>query len=1114
MMRSVIRSSLKSRILVLALALVVLVVGFIQVRDMPRDVLPEFSRPTVQVQTEALGLSAQDVEQLITVPIEQDLLNGVAFLDKIHSRSVPGLSSIDLVFERGTDLAKARQVVNERLTQAHALPNVSQPPQMLQPLSSTSRVMMVGLTSDKLSLIDLGVLARWTIRPRLMGVPGVANVAVWGQRERQLQVQVDPEQLAAKNVSLDEVITTTGNSLWWSPLGRLEANTPGTGGFVDAPQQRLGVFHESPIKTPQDLSQVIVESTEGATPVPVSTTVPATAAARRAAAAQAAVDEAAGTTPARPPLKLGEVAQVVEDHQPLIGDAVFTNGPGLLLVVEKFPEANVVDVTRGVEDALRALQPGLAGVKVDAPVFRPATYIESSTDNLFIALLVGIALLALMLLVLFLAWRTAVVAAVTIVLSLVAAVFVLHLRGTTLNAMVLAGLVLALVVVLDDVVNDTQSVGRRILERRRAGDDPATAIVAAEGSMAVRRPLAYATVIVLLSLLPITVLKGEAGAFLPQLALAFAVVVAVSMAVALTVTPALCLLLFARGPMDDRQPPLARWMTRSYDRVSGRLTTAPRFAIAVAAVIALVGLAVVPFLDRGRSLVPTFRDRDLLVSWNAAPGTSLAEMDRVTARASKELKALPGVSDVGAHLGRAVMADQVVGVNSSQLWVKVKQSADYDSTVAKVTQVVKGYPGFAHHVLTYPNERVEQVLSTGGANRDITVRIYGQDLATLRSKADEVRQALSKIKGVSDLNVEAQDVEPAFQVKVNLAAAERAGIKPGDVRRSAATLLSGLGVGALFEEQKVFDVVVWGTPQTRANLSNIRNLLIDTPNRGHVKLGEVADVQVASTPNVIRHEDVSRSIDIGANASDGDTGSVAAKIKDTLKGISFPVEYHAEVLGDYANRATDQRTFVALCIVAAIGVFLLLQAAFASWRLALIGFLMLPLAVTGGLLLLLADGGSFTIGSLAGFVAVVAIAARMVVAFASRAQDLESTDRFGSRAKCVVAASGERLLPTVMTALGALALYAPFLVIGDLPGNEIARPLVVVVLGGVAVSALVSLFVVPALYLRFGPKDGRELARARAVDELIAEESAWSTAGVGAIDGNGRRTIPTPATET
>nr|MBA2559927.1 efflux RND transporter permease subunit [Propionibacteriales bacterium] len=393
----IVRSALTFRVLVVTLALGVLVLGVVLLPTSRIELLPEFEPPTVQIQTEALGLSAADVEQLITVPMEADLLNGVAFLDQIRSESVPGLSSVELVFDPGTDIMEARQVVAERLAQAHALPNVSRPPAMLQPTSSTSRVMMVGLSSEELSLIELSVLARWKIRPFLLSVPGVANIAIWGQREQQLQVRVDPERLRDNGVSLTQVVQTAGNALWVSPLTFVEASTPGTGGFIDTPNQRLTVQHISPIVAPQDLAQVTIEDTQG----------------RR--------------------LRLGDVASVVEDHQPLIGDGLVDDDQALILVVERFPSASTTEVTEGVENALGELAPGLPSVTVNPTIYRPASTIETALDDLRLILLVGLILVVFLATVIFREWRAVLVSTVAIALSLAAAGLVLYLRDATVN---------------------------------------------------------------------------------------------------------------------------------------------------------------------------------------------------------------------------------------------------------------------------------------------------------------------------------------------------------------------------------------------------------------------------------------------------------------------------------------------------------------------------------------------------------------------------------------------------------------------------------------------------------------------------------------------------------
>jgi Cu/Ag efflux pump CusA len=1048
MMRWIVGTSLRSRGLVVALGVAVMLLGVTELRKMPKDVLPEFGPPTVEVQTEALGLSAEEVEQLITVPLEQDLLNGVAFLDFIRSESVPGLSRIEMIFESGTDPGDARQVVNERLTQAHALPHVSKPPQMLQPLSSTSRVMMVGLSSKSKSLIDMSLLAKWTIRPALMGLPGVANVSMWGHREEQLQVQVDPLRLEAEGVSLDQIIRTTGNALWVSDLTFLEASTPGTPGFFDTATQRFGLQHIQPIKTPEDLSKVTIERDPSA---PVD----------------GGADEK----------RLGDVTNVVEDHQPLIGDAVFTDGPGLLLVVEKLPEANALEVTRDLDKTLKNLEPGLTGIQVDSSFFRPARYLEKSTDNLRTALLIGLVLLMLALGALLFELRTAFVALFAIVLSLAAAVAILYARGETINAMVVAGLVLALVVLIDDAIVSADSI-------RRESSKASLASV-----LAVRGPLAYGTVILLLALLPIFVMNGEAGAFLPSLVLSYAGAVLASMLVALTVTPALSMLLLSNAPAGRTSPVVERLPPR-YDRVFSRFIRTPRAGLVTVAVLLLLGLAVLPLLDRGSSLVPEFKDRDLLIHLDGAPGTSLPEMQRITAKAGLELRGLRGVSNVGGHAGRAELGDQVVNVNSSELWVSLDPSADYDRTLAAVEEVVNGYPGIDRSVLTYPKERINDVLKTpdGVEGKDLTVRVFGQDLGTLRTTAYELRDSMMEVDGVDAPRVELPVQQPTLEVEVDLERAQELGVKPGDVRRAAAAVLSGVEAGKIFEAQKIFQVVVWGTPATRTSLANVRQLLIDRPNgAGQVRLDEVADVRVKSSPNAIRHEDVSRYVDVGVDVRGRDIDAVASDIEERIAATDFDLEYHAELLGDYQDKQSARLAFIGASVAAAVGILLLLHAAFASWRMASVLFVALPGALTGGAVAALIDGDLISIGSLVGFLAVFGLAARNSVVLVKRCQDLEDLEGEAFGPELVRRAARERLAPAVMSAVTTALVLLPLLFFGGLAGHELVHPMAAVILGGLVTSTVLNLLVVPALYLRFGSRpEGRE--RFDMVLDLRADE--------------------------
>jgi CzcA family heavy metal efflux pump len=1032
MMRRIIESSLRARHLIVAIAAVMMVFGVKQLRDAPVDALPEFEPPLVEVQTEALGLSASEVEALITLNLEE-LLSGVSWLKTIRSQSVPGLSSIVMVFEPGTDVMRARQLVQERLTLAYTLPNVSKPPAMIQPLSAASRFMIVGLSSKTVSPIQMSVLTRWTIKPRLLGVRGVANVAVWGDRDRQLQVQLNPQTLAERRVSQEQLIRTAGDALWVSPLTFLNASFPGTGGWIDTPNQRLGIQHFLPISTPEDMARIPVE---GAT------------------------------------MRLGEVARVVEGHAPLIGDAILKDDtPGLLLVLEKFPGTNTLQVTRDVEKALAALRAGLPGVEIDADIYRAASYIESGFGNLDKVWAIGGVLLLVVLVAAFFHVRVALISLVAIPLALLTAGLVLHISGATINMMILAGLVVALGVIVADAVVDVENMVRR-LQRPAPGDsEKSTARIVAEASLETRGPMTYALLITLLTVLPIVVMQGMSGAFFKPLALAYAVAVVSSMFVALTITPALAVLLLRSGFADERESPLAAWLRGRYDAAVARTVEAPRLAFVAAGVIAIVGFGSWNWL--GQSLVPSFKERHVLIDWVGAPGASQPAMSRIMSRAGRELRAIPGVTDVGAHVGRAVTGDQVVGINSAQLWVAIDPQADYDGTVAAIREVAAGYPGLDGNVQTYLTERVREVMT--GTDRPLVVRLFGPRRDVLAAKAEEIKGLLSQIQGITDLQVEGQVEEPQVEIKVNLAAAEPYGLKPGDIRRQAATVFAGLGVGVLFEEQKVFDVVVWGAPETRQSLTNIRELLLETPRGRPVRLGEIADVRLAASPTVIQHERISPRIDVVANIGERDLPSVVDQVEDRLENFKFPIEYHAEVVGETVAREEAERQLIAVVIAAAIGILLLLQAAFGSWRLAVAFFLTLPTALAGGLLGTWADGGILTLGSFLGLLAVVGIATRDGILLIKRYQRLEEREGVPFGPALVQRGTREQLVSILLTAAATAAILVPLVALGDIAGLEIVHPMAVVMLAGLITSTVVTLTVVPALYLRFGGKREPEL---------------------------------------
>ncbi|GAA1751290.1 efflux RND transporter permease subunit [Agromyces humatus] len=1043
-----VRWSLRFRLLVAAVAAGVLAFGVVSLPTMAVDNLPEFAPPHVEIQTEALGLSAEEVEQLITSPMEADLLNGVAWLDEIRSVSVPSLSSIELVFEPGTDLLRARQLVAERLTQAHALPNVSAPPVLMQPLSSTSRVMMIQLTSEDVSLIDMSVLARWTVKPVLMGVPGVANVSTWGQREQQVQVQVEPERLEAAGVTLDDVIETAGNAVWVSPLSFLEASTPGTGGFIESANQRIGIQHVLPIQTPEDLGKVVIEG-----------------------------------NPQR--LTLADVADLREDHQPLIGDAITGDGPGLLIVIEKFPEADVLEVTRGIEAAMADLAPGLAGIEADTTVFQPATFLETAAGQLGWAALVGLLLVALVIGLGLGSWRYALIAALAVLVSGTAAALTLQVTGAVMNTMTLVGLALALTVAVGDAVADLDSLRTRGTAPRPPrgsaaptatdADASADAVAQRTGILATalrrsRLPALFGALVSAVAIAPSFFIAGLNGEILRAVAIAYLVTLLVAMIVALTVTPALASLLLPRK--DDAEAPkestAVAGMTTKYAGAMERASAGRGGWIAAlaAVVLGVLALGTIPLTTSSAPVLASVADRTILVEWDSVAGTSNDEMSRITTRAADELRTLSGVAAVGGHVGRAITSDTESDVSGSEIWVTLDDGADYAAVKDDVQQVIDGYPGLANRVMSYPERQLERVRAA--QERDFQVRVYGIDIDILREKAAELQAAMSGIDGLVEPTIQQDLLQPIAEIEVDLEKAKQYSVKPGDVRRAAAAVLQGFEVGYMFEEQKVFQVVVKGTEQTRHSLTDVENLIINTPGGETVALSDVADVRVSPNLAVIRHDDTHRRINITADVQGRSLADVEADVRAAIADVEFPVEYHAEVPPQYREQQASGQLTWWLLAAAAIVVLVLLQTMLGSWRLGAIALLTLPLALAGGLVGAWLSGGLDSLVLVIALVPVLAFAVREAGMLIGAYQTAMAAGQAESPAKAIWAAAGARIRPTLIALVASVALLAPPAFFGGTVGFETVLPVAAVIWGGTVTSILVALVVLPLLVLAWG----------------------------------------------
>jgi CzcA family heavy metal efflux pump len=1030
LMRWAVRSSLRSRYLVVALGALTMALGVVTLPNNRVDVFPEFAPPRVVIQTACLGLSTSDVEQLVTVPLEQ-AFNGIEGLDDLRSKSVPQLSSVELIFDSDVDMLHARQLVQERMTAVAAkLPTWAAPPVMLSPVSATGRAVQIGMTSKEHSVIEMSMTAYWTIRARLLQVPGVANVALWNERLQMMTVQVEPDAMASHDVTLDEVMETTAAAVDSGLLRFSAGSVIGTGGVVETPNQRLPVRNVLPIVTPSDLARVPIQQAGDAAPV-----------------------------------VLGDVATLEETNQPLIGDAIINDEPGLLLVVEKLPWANTVEMTRGVEDVIRSLEPGLPGVHFDTTIFQQANFIELAIHNLTQALVLGFVLVVVILGLFLFEWRVALISLLTIPLSLMAALLVLHQMGQTVNTMILAGLVIALGAVVDDAIIDVENIVRRLRQHRRAGGSRAsTASVILQASLEVRSPIVYATLIIVAAAVPVFLLQGLTGAFFRPLVLSYTLAIVASMVVALTVTPALTLILLRNTPIERRESPLVRVLQRGYVALLARVVRRPRWTYAAVLAVTGLGIAVAPTL--GQSLFPHFKEPDFLIHWVTQPGTSDAEMERTTTEVSRALREIPGLRNFGAHIGQAFLGEEVAGVNLGENWVSVDPSVDYDETLDAIENLTNEYPGLFRETQTYLDERIEEVVS--GGKEPIVVRIYGSDLTVLRKMAADVNHIMAGIEGTLDHHVDISSDVAQLQVKVDLEKAGEVGLKPGDVRRAAATLVAGEEVGDIFRGGRAYDTVVWSVPEARDSVAALEDMKIDTPDGGQVRIGDVAVVTIAPTPNSIEREGGSRRLDVGTNVEGRDLASVVEELTERMAEIDFPRGYHAEILGEYEERQTAQARLLTTAVIALVLILILLQASLGSWRPALIVFLTLPFALVGGVLAAWATGGILSIGSLVGFFTVFGIAARNGILLINHAQHLEREEGETFGVALVLRAAKERLSPILMTSLATGLALVPLVVLGSRPGHEIEHPLAVVILGGLLTSTLLNLFVTPVLYLAFG----------------------------------------------
>jgi CzcA family heavy metal efflux pump len=1039
-------------------AAVLLVVGSYRALHTPLDVFPEFAPPLVEVQVEAPGLSSEAVEQLITLPLEASL-NGLPRMTTIRSKSVQGLSSVVLLFERGSDIFQARQIVSERVAvEATRLPQQAKAPHVMPILSSTSRVLKIGLTPKRdengrplCTQTDISVLMKWLIEPRLFAVPGVANVSTYGLLDKQYQVLVRPADLRAAGVTLDQVKQAARQAVAY-----------GSAGFHDTPNQRLAVQYATRVQNPEDLGKAVVAYRQADSVSP---------------GAKNGVGN--GTAGKGAPILLGQVATLTTGIAPPVGDGVVNDHEGLLVVVEKYPWANTLEVTRGTEAAIELLRPAMPHVEISTRIFRPASFIELALANLRTAMLIGCGLVAAIVIAFLFEWRTAVISLTAIPLSIIGAVAVLTEFGATINTMVLAGLAIAVGEVVDDAIIDVENIVRRLrLNRQLERPRPAFAVVL-DASLEVRSAVVFATFIVGFVCLPILFMGGVAGAFFRPLAIAYILAVLASLVVALTVTPAMALILLGNDRAVGHDSPLARFTRWVYRHILPVALKVPVLPVGLLA--GLVAAAVLLYPRLKTEYLPRFQETDFLMHWVAKPGTGLDVVREDIKTVSREMRKETAVKEFGSHIARAAAhGEEVVGPNFAELWVSLRDDyGDYAQARKQIEAVMARHPGFQYDLLTYLQERIKEVLSGTGAA--IVLRIYGPDLAVLRDKAQAVRQAIEgtggkgRVPGVVDLRVEPQVLVPQLRMEFDLDKLAFYGLTPSGVADTVSTLINGTKVGEVHQEQVSFDLVVWGHPSIRKQEGDLHDLEIDLPGSANgmpatVKLRDIAHLERVNAHNTIRHDKASRCIDVSCNLDpNADLDAVVHEIQDRLKSVAEE-GYRIEVLGEYQARRENERQLMAISGLALLGIAMLLYIDFRSLRLALLVLLTLPFALVGGVIAAWLAGGVLSLGSLVGFITVVGIAARNGIMMISHYQHLREKEGVPFGRELIIRGATERVSPILMTALAAGLGLVPLAISGSKPGYEVEYPMAIVILGGLAASTLLNLLVLPVLYGWFGRK--------------------------------------------
>jgi CzcA family heavy metal efflux pump len=1021
MLTALVRFAVRSPGIVIGLALILVVYGLSVVARAKLDVFPEFAPPQVSIQTEAPGFSPEQVEVLVTKPIE-DAINGVRGVEVLRSQSIQGLSIITVVLEEGVGVREARQQLAERLGElGRRLPAAVDPP-VLSPLtSSSSTVLMVGFSSTSRTPMEQRTFVDWVVRPRILATPGVAKVAVFGGEVRQLQVLVDPTRLWAHGLSLADVVDAA----------RRATGVRGAG-VLDDPNQRIVVRTEGQLLTPEALGGSVLR----AGPVGV--------------------------------LRLRDVATVQNGPETKFGDGSINGGPGIVLVVSGQLGSNTKEVASAVESVLDGLAPTIAakGLILHPDLFRPSAFIDLAIHNITVALLVGAVLVAGVLLLFLFDLRAAAISLTAIPLSLLSAIIILDRFGFSINTLTLGGLAIALGEVVDDAIIDVENIARRLRENRQRPDPLPIRDVVRDASLEVRHSVVYATFVVALVFAPVLTMSGLQGALFRPLGIAYILATLASLLVAITVTPALTLMLLARRERVPRESTVLGAIRRGFERLLNELLRHPGPVAAATAAICLATLAILPLF--GSAFLPDFREGHYVVHMAAVPGASLEESIRLGRMVSRAIATDPRVLAVAQRAGRAELSEDTWGTHYSEIEVELKSLGGVDARTVEDTlrAHLDGFPGVSFAIRGFLRERIEETLT--GSSAEVVVRLFGDDLDSLDVAARRVARLARAIPGAADVQYDPPPVVPGVDVRLRPVAIATAGLAGDDVLRDIETATRGTQVGQTFEGDRATAVMVLLEPRSRMRPEDLRALPLRSAAGRMVTLGKVADIGRSSGRYLISHQGTRRVQTVTANASGRDVAAFAKDLEHQLRlpGI-LPAGTYAELAGTATTQREAERQLLLHSLLAGAVIFLLLWVAFADWGRLLLVLANLPFSLVGGVLAVALARGVLSLGSLVGFVTLFGIATRNAVMLISHYDYLVRVEGEPWSLATALRGASERLGPILMTAtVTGLALLPLALGSGD-PGREIEGPMAIVILGGLVTSTVLSLLVLPTLALRY-----------------------------------------------